>query len=632
MSTRDVGELPPDLGRMQLYRIESIMQDRPGIGNRLLRDRYLIDVDSDNYSVSKIVSGPNVYGRDIELLRSAGLNSRQYYRSLLRLVNEYVDRLNTDQSNTDLVTDLIDPGRIPNEYNSSSRSRIRDIMSTLYRINREASDEVLSPYEVLMQLSTLSVRGGTASIYLGRYMDQYPMIVKVITDTDIQDAALIHEYIVGIIMNRLRADIPNYVYTYGLTKGMSHVSVGPNAYYVRGADTAYSLCIEHIDNAIQLSKISVDRVATIVNEGKVIYYERTNLVRLLLFQILCAMTYAYSKVGLIHRDMHDNNILAVTLPEVMAIPVMVPVSYKWTDDSRIADIQFERRWILSDVMIVVIDYGISTIRSVHLDSSLYEHDLIVSPLSIYLPYEGITGFENDIAILILSLSRLTTNLYLDEYREDVNALSRDYLRILYRMYTGDTLAEEQVDERQFFRYYNNNHDPEQSEYYYYQTHPGIRYDPYGAVIDYCDRYKDMFTSDEYDGYINVLSRSNDQSNELSTLSDTRTYYWYRMYRDVLSNLSIDRTSIEQNTWYRQYMLSGIIPNYYTLLESSTLSNDEVIERIYDYVGDESDSYALIESIYKYVQYYNEFRLNILPLRYSQPSDILEDLQQYQFGE
>jgi len=626
MSTRDVGELPSYFTERQRQEIRDIMENRPGPGFRLLRDKYLHYIDRRSYYSRDVFNQPNAYGRDMELLRTAYLNESRYYSMLLQLVDEYVDRLDMSESNEGLIDDLMNPRRIPNEYNSRSRSRVRDIMTALYRTNREEyTAENISPYELLMQLSTTDYSGGSASIYIGRYMGQYPMIVKDIMNADISRSALIHEYIVGIVMNRLRADIPSYVYTYGLTRRTLLLDIGSDAYYTRDSRDTYTLCIEHIDNAIQMSRLSVDQTATVSVEGIVKYYERSNLIRLLLFQILCAMTYAYSKVGFIHRDMHGNNILIVTLPEIMAIPVMVPVSYRWTDDSRIADIQFERRWILSNLMVMIIDYGLSTVRSVHLDSSLYRHDLIVSPSSIYLPYEGISGFENDLAILILSVSRLSINLYLDDYREDVNSLSRDYLRILYRMYTGDTLAEDQVNERQYFAYYNTNIDPDNIDTYYYQTHPHIRYDPYGAVIEYCNRYKDMFITDDYTGYINVLSRSNDRDSRLTTIDSTRSYYWYDKYSNRVADVSISRDSIEENDWFRRYRIAPIMPSDVYIDADQT--NDEVIDYIYNYLDDNDSSYVLIDAIYRYIQYFNQFSLNIQPLSYNQPTDLLRDLEE-----
>lgn len=607
---RIVGELP-----------ETVKYEQEGtlaIIDRLNRDRLLYSDNHDTYDGEYIVRrGINAPGRDLELLEMVEVTNRKYYNILQDVVDEYISRVDVD---TNMVHDLVYPERIPNEHNARSRSRVRDILSIMYKRNRDdrGDPDMISPYEVLMQLTNIvGGVGATGVVSVARYMNVYPMIVKSIFDNKNHDSdVFLSEYLVGIVMNRIRDTIPNFVYTYGITKGFRTNSVETSMYYLPGSANDYTLCIEYISNAINVSHMGENMIATVSIDGDMKYYSRANLMRLVVLQTLCAIAYAYYRFGFIHRDLHTANVMLVTLPEVTAIPIMMPV-YR-TDGT----VHFERKWILTNILVMIIDYGLSSIDSVHLDSIVYNHDRILSTMSIYNAYEGRNAFENDIALFILSIARIAVNEY---SRDDLRIVSEDFVRILYRMYTGETLPDSQVSERDFFGYYNTSIKNTGSEYYY-QTHPDIRYDPYGAVIDFCNVVKDLFISDSYDGYTNILARSNDRDLTSTDIVTTRQYYWYDKYRHLLTDVSIIAPSIENNVWYRNYVMRDIMPDI--IFSNPSLTNEEVIEDIYRYVDNDDLSYSLIHSIYRYILYFRQFKLNILPLTYRDPSEILDDLDQY----
>lgn len=592
MST-EPGILPdlPDTVREHLYK-----QLDDGIASRLSRDSILTTIYGNICEYDRDIIQKYYTKRNAELLEMTYNETDDYIDLMHRTAHESVIA-----DHIDSPTDLMIPERIPNEYNIESRCRVRSIMSSLYKIRKETSiKDSITPYEMAIQLTSLDTDYDCRStIYTAKYMDYYPMLVKS-TESVLDSHMLLHEYLVGTVVNSLRTDIANFMYTYGLSNDMCIYNVCDCSYFYP-VKRLYNLYVELVENAVTMYNMPDDMSCRVYCNGTTETYRGKHLIRLILLQILCAISYAYSKIGFIHRDLNLRNIMLVKLPSMKAVPIMIPT----------AEHQFVKRWIQTDLLVVLVDYGLSTVDAVHLKSSTYTHDYLVSPQSIYMMYEGRSAFENDIAILLRVVFGKVTRIY-DE--SDVEEMSRDFVNILYRMYTG-TDPPDSASYKKVYREYLS-----KTAIRYYCTHPLIQYDPYGAVVDFCNRYTDLYVSDSPTWCTDILSRSIDRDYSLTTITDTRRYYWYLRYSDLFSDLHVDLKSIAANKWYSAQLPTVIQKRYTTKCSTEWL--------IYTLSADYTDLtpiVLLILSIYRYLVHHKTLRLYIEPFTYKQPEDLLHVL-------
>lgn len=596
-----IGTLPsciPDSIRKQL---DDILTRDSSIAARLDRDRILASL-YEGCDYSKETARKYYSRQHVELLDIVYRESSKYVDLMHKTVQEYI---------TDSVVvspaDLMIPARIPNEYNIESRRRVQNILSSLYTIaerDDQKKDCYVSPYEIGMQLSTFDAdHDSNSRLYSTEYMGQIPVFIKDRRDSHV----LLHEYMVGILVNSLRADIPNFMYTYGLSDSVRIITVGDRQYFYPTNSRTYKLYTELIPYTVTVYDMSRMMSCKVHHSGRTVEYKGMGLIRLILLQVLCAIAYAYSKIGFIHRDMNMRNILLVRLPKVQAVPIMIPVSAE-------SGVQFKRRWILTDLLVMLVDYGLSTVDSDTLNSSIYPYDRLVSPLSIYLMYEGLSAFENDIVILLKSMYSKVSKIYKQHCPDDLLEIGKDFIRILYRLYTGSTLPDSTINSSVCTDYFSR-------EFRYYSTHPLVQYDPYGAVVNFCRRYSKYYVSDDCMDYTDILKRSADREYQLSTIADSRTYYWYLKYSDHFSNMGLDLDSIAADQWYCEQLPT-------ILKDNSHRSNADVVAALIQNSTDPSTAVLLILSVYRYVLHYKNTALNVLPFRYEQPIDILQSLIEY----
>lgn len=530
---------------------------------------------------------------DILVLQS--IDPDRYETELRSAIDRYTRRSRADP------LDLVQPSRIPNDYSDSSRRRVRDIMSTIYRIH-STTEDTYNPKELCLSLRRLRPdTGSSAEIYLATYMNQVNMIMKSVMDSD-----MMNEYLVGIVMNSLRTDIANFVYTYGYSNQDHIVDIQDDiSYFSTYLGRRSGVYIEYIENAITLHDIDPSNSVEVVLDNVTSVYSGANYVRLILFQILCAVLYAYHKVQFVHGDLNTGNILITYLPTVQSIPIMIPVSNG----------QFEKRYILTNVLVMIIDYGQSRV----VDSSIYKYKHIISPESGYGLYTVDGGLSNDISLVLIRLFNVVYWKYASTDMSTVLDIGADIHSILYRLYTGDTL---QVPQGNLFSALNRLYITYGGDGHRYNTvHPNVRYDYYGAVIEYCNKYMSLFISTdsiEVDSdYTSILSSTVSSTIPLESIGDTRQYYWYSRYT-ALNDIPIDYDSIETNLWYRLQVIDRIVPSQ--LLDSTELTNEELILAVIDHIGLNNAIY-LMNDLYFYIDYFYAFRLDIRPFKYSDSDEI-----------
>lgn len=561
--------------------------------HRVIRDSLLPYVDMSPYDTEELLSIHE--GTDIDDHLSSVLNRT---KELLDMLRETVIESSHRLLGNSHRMDLLDPGRIPSDYSTDSRNRVVDIMSILSQIREMNTglDAELSPYEILITLERLTISTIPSSrVYLGSYMDTIPMIVKTLNLRDPRLPYLLNEYLVGLIVNTLRSDIPNFVYTYGIIMDSGHYTIKDRTFILSRGQQSHLLCTEYISNAVALSNLRADTIGLVTIDNTVHVYTGSDLFRLILLQLLCAILYAYSTVGFIHRDLHGENVLVVILPEVRAIPIMIPIQNG----------QFTKQYILTNVLVMIIDYGQSTVNTEVLNSDVYQYSKLISPDSPYILWEYTSGPENDISGVMTAFYRQTDTL------DDIGI---DIMRLLYRMYTGQSVTREDIHLDDFTRLVMARRE---QPLRYIQTHPLIEYDTYSAVIDFCTEYSHMYISDSIGLYSDILESTSSDSYELTTVTDTRQLYWYLRYIDKMS-LHIDYNSIETNQWYRHSIIKYLMPD--TVYNSTDMSNVDVIDAILRHI-DPFYASSLLISLYKYLVYFRDYSLNILPLSYDEPEDI-----------
>lgn len=197
-------------------------------------------------------------------------------------------------------------------------------------INRFISDTLIEPLSKwITDLTKLSEGLNGITLSAGIKYISSSLVVKVAKNKNIDDNNdILHEFFVGTLLNTLRKDIPNFVYTFGLFP----CDITKNFCEKKGQ--YYASAIEYIEGK-SLEKI--------IKDGEITSEELLKIV----LQILFALYYAENKYRFVHNDLHTENII------VRQLRTRQIVQYRF----------MERQVnIVSDMVPVIIDYGYSRIE------------------------------------------------------------------------------------------------------------------------------------------------------------------------------------------------------------------------------------------------------------------------------
>lgn len=607
-----IGELPGYLSEEQRLQLESQIGTVSGtILPRLLRDVLLYSVDSDSYHYSRSLA-EFVYSDDEQLLDYLYLleNSADKYIRLLDRVAAATVEISDEPT-----TDLLLPCRLSTDYSLDSMSRVQSVVSVLTSIHKsisKGSAKKFSPYEGLATLRSMT---RISRLYSLNYMGEYTMMLKVDENADYGTATILHEYLVGIVMNSLRDTIANFIYTYGYVDDVHIYRSRNSAYCLRRDNGQYALIQQYIQRSVPMTELEIGTAAfsvvrnsySIVDEQPVLC-EGVNVLRLILIQLLSALAYSYYILGFVHRDLNPSNVLIVQLPTIMAVPLMIPTM---KDDT----VHFELQYMITNALVVVVDLEVSTVRADVLSKYGYPYQYLISTESAFVIHEKMTAFENDIVRFLTTIKGTVERLSYDEKEE----ISRDILSILYRLYTGQSLDGD-VDAWTEYSLFSSN-------VHLFNTHPSIKYDHYGAVSEYCSRYSSLFLTKKKGIYASVLDSTHGEcsvdTEGLDVVIDSaQRYYWYDRFYEELGNLPVDTSKIEENEWYRSVMIAPLLSS--AVYDNTELSNELVYEEMTRENGAEVTLRTAL-LLYRYTNHFEDFRLSILPLRYDEPEDLLEDL-------
>lgn len=590
---KEIGQLP-SLTESQLLLLNArLNRIETPLVQRLCRDSLLSAIDSSSYCYNSTTV--KLFAPDHRIYLDCIVNKIEDYQFKLHsTVDEIVRRVSTVPTE-DLIVDSISIERVPNDYSRCTRSRVQDVLSLLFSLRDEQYDYETWQYEDILHLSRLSINRYSlysSAVYMCKYMGKYPMILKYGHDA----VDVLHEYLVGVVVNSLRSDIANYMYTYGVTRGIDLVDGGSVIRFCRQSDFKYTLLVEYLENIVRIcdiTKSTVVKTATATLRG-------SDMFRFIVLQLICAMSYSYYRLKFVHRDPNSTNIALVPLGRVMAVPIMVPSLADGT-------LQFTKKWILTDTLVMFLDYDLSTVSTEYLQSNRLKYSHLISPSSIYRLYETRTDFANDLVIMLECIFHDFRRVY--SHTDQLDSIAADILHILHRLYTGQSAEgyTEQFSVELLCRVWNTiNYEGRAN---YYVTHPDIKYDSYGAVIEFCSKYTEQYSHEEYDAdlYSSVLD-SHPDLHYSTVLTDTMQYQLHTKY--PLEKYTVDMDAVQSNDWYRQTVLVPMIGTDYSY------SNRGILQCIYDNIRDREDADLLIAALYRYMKRLVYIKPNMQPLTYS----------------
>lgn len=207
----------------------------------------------------------------------------------------------------------------------------------------------------------------------------YPVVIKFQRrKADDQSLRLFeNSYRIGLVLNRLREKVPNFVLTLGMVDCLSDTPVGrrlaEKICFKRGEATT-SVIMEKISNGISLHEYYKDiffYTRDVEGEG---YYrvirESTYCFYTIIYQIILSLVYAHKKLAYCHNDLHPGNIMVVNTPLALHEYVIEGVEYE----------------MMVDAISIIIDYDSNYVTGspdLKLDWPIYNYENCKSGLAIY---------------------------------------------------------------------------------------------------------------------------------------------------------------------------------------------------------------------------------------------------------
>lgn len=580
----DIEDYPLDVARLLAFiRIPKYLEDYKGW--EMSRSEYRDSIDqifADDEDEEGLVRILKIQSRDDE-----------YAPIMDEFTDQYFETSGVQPASID---ECISVERVRNAINRSVHTVgvLRDIASIMSRMNvlsSQLGNDVSTPYDALFTARRLGATTGAISeVYLVEYMSRIPMIMKTTTRNENYQ---LHEYIVGLRLNELRDTVANFVYTYGYSKvsnpmfnDIGEVPSNPDAEFIAfGLSEASELTsrqvyIEYLQNGTTIADtsrtFSID--VYLRNRDEFPRIDRLfseDVFEVIFLQLMSALYYAWKRVGFAHRDLNSGNVMLVNLNQLTAVPVMVPISVNAQGETR-----FARRWLITDVLVVVIDYGYSSIEIPQYRAKYQSR--AVSPMSVYGLFESTTTIENDVMNALRYL-----------YRK-FGANERDLLDMISLFYTGSSASEDM--------YSNSKAIIEEMTslsggYYIY---PEADFFIDRMIIKYCVKYANKWTLSAYNAreFPSVITTTDSTLRPYTgIIRDSRQYYLALMDEDT--DYKLDEQSIVNNEWYRRTY-------------------------VYSSLDDEYKSLQYILWMIKFYKWTNTFpvKLNMEPLTYNEPIDFL----------
>lgn len=297
----------------------------------------------------------------------ASEQSREYVRVMSQDIYQYVctldnyaRRIERSVSLDELLAVLTNADGVVRQMSINSmsiehNSNVRKLMMGLHLLSRSTTE---SPYTVICNSIVLSQTTYESNVYLtsvGTDSGTIAMINKVNKSTELYGP--FYEYIVGSMINRQLTQIPGFMYTYGYYDGLPPSLVGNVAAVTAYKSNAisrtqkkyYQGFFQYLQNSVTLHDFIMTPTYQIMLGSRLLSHEDSVLFLCLL--LLNNVVYMNGLTGLVHGDLHFNNVLITMMSGQEYIPVPLLV-----------DSEFKVVSMLSNAYVYVIDYGFASIR------------------------------------------------------------------------------------------------------------------------------------------------------------------------------------------------------------------------------------------------------------------------------
>lgn len=254
--------------------------------------------------------------------------------------NNYLKKVNSDNMMQLLLNNFAEDSVM-----RSVKCVIDDLLSSL-TFDRDRLDEYTTN-PVKFGDNASSVNGDVMTFSVASYNDldrdewrtrrkisSYKMFVLKVPKSNTGSNELVHEACVGIMLNALRRDIPNFAYVYGATSCSAPIFKGNDAIsWCEDSSVMKTYCIyENIQNSIPF--MSIQKTCS--------YSEFVSYI----YQVMLSIYHANNQLGFIHNDLHTENVLIRLINQKKSI--------RYSFDGK--DIYIKTNGGVS----TIIDYGMST--------------------------------------------------------------------------------------------------------------------------------------------------------------------------------------------------------------------------------------------------------------------------------
>lgn len=490
------------------------------------------------------------------------MNKQSHYKTLKMFIdNQYA-------SSTDMILDTkyIEKYFDYNFLSLNLKTEVTRLIDQMNIISLFIKNNDIHPCKIMID-NIYKIDMDFDNIFMS-YYNNIPMILKVspfVTNGNeyFKKYSLIHEYLVGKEMNKLRRDIPNFIYTYGITKSTSPFTTldiykhTPISFMFR-EDDDYQLYIEYMPYSKTLYSClkSCDQIQCYnkYNDYEIMLCWEESY-DIILIQLLTTMIYAYEMNGFVQWDPNLKNFMIVDLKQVRAINIKYPI----IKDGKV--IRFDDKFIMTNKLLVYIDYGLSSIKNEYI-YQLYGVDMI-SPAFPYV-YYGHLKFESSLITLLRLMIHMVieTRFFMEKTEKDIEY---NLFNLLYYIYMGQNYDRTNDDDfTNVFSFMVQIYDFIDI----WTIRPNTQYYLYDAIKMQLEKY-DQYIFDTTLNYSSILPNEdinidNFKSDDEIIIDTPKKWYIYH-YMQKVNNIDLNYNINIDKILNDQTIIKNIIshPEYYT---------------------------------------------------------------------
>ncbi len=378
------------------------------------------------------------------------------YIDILEKIAHDISKSNYNYINIQTITSL--PKYYEkNNYSYTLHKKISDMIYTLNNISKNIDkDKTIDPFGFIFDTKILNTNRNS-DIYIYEY-NNIPIVMKTknyITSKKCYDCGnsfnddkctcvfqqkkLLHEYIVGMKLNELRKEIPNFVFTYGYSNSINPFLISTNKKNKVNIGSIFKeknnlqIYIEYISNSVDCDEYlnSKDNTVEIIDKKmRKIILNDNRIHEAYLLQMISSLLYAFEKIGYDHNDPNAKNIKIVKFDKPKPVKIKKPYIKKN------GKIGFKDKYMISNILVIFFDNGLSSIK---LDE--YKDIIDIELLSPLFPHYHKYG-HSTIEYTIIRLLKVLFLYYMEKEDNNYYSTKKDLLCFIYHIFMGDELRDE----------------------------------------------------------------------------------------------------------------------------------------------------------------------------------------------